>query len=141
MKIAVSSAKPDLKAQIDDSFCRCACFIIFNTDTLEYEVLPNQMRIQNEAVCKALAQLLKRFQVETIITGSCEAQIIEIFKSEGVRVIHGVRGSILQVVEHFIEGSLKPVMGPAVESHFGLNHLMDPWSLFEDDEDTRKLVY
>ncbi len=141
MKLAVSSAGMNPEAQIDACFCHCACYIIFDTNTLEYEILPNQMQTQNPAVCKALAQLLMKYEIRTIITGGCDQEISEIFQSENIQVICGIKGSVLQVVSDFVQGAFRPVSMPYAESPFGLHCFSESSFSFEEDEDTHKLVY
>lgn len=41
MKIAVSSAGPDLESQVDPRFGRAQYLLVVDTDTLEFEALQN----------------------------------------------------------------------------------------------------
>ncbi len=141
MKLAVSSAGMNTEAQIDACFCRCACYIIFDTNTLEYELLPNHMQTQNPTVCKALAQLLMKHDIRTVITGGCDREILEIFQSENIQVIFGMKGSVFQGVSDFVQGAFRPVSVPHAESSFGLRHFLSSLISYEEDEDTHKLVY
>ena len=43
MKIAVSSSGNDLSSSVDPHFGRCPRFIIVETETMEFEIVPTQL--------------------------------------------------------------------------------------------------
>ena len=46
MKIAVSASGSDLEAQVDPRFGRAPYFLIVDTDTMDFDVVPNQPNLQ-----------------------------------------------------------------------------------------------
>ncbi len=120
MKIAVSSTGPDLDAEVDPRFGRCAYLLVVDPDSLEMEVIENQNKMMGGGAGIQTARMVAERGVEVVLTGNCGPNAYQTLSAAGVQIITGVSGTVRRVVEDFKQGNLRPTGGPNVESHFGM---------------------
>ncbi len=120
MKIAISSTGPSLDEQVEMRFGRCACFLIVDPQTLEFDAVENPNIAAGGGAGIQSAQMLADKNVTDILTGNCGPNAFSTFGAAGIQVITGVSGTVRDAVEQYNAGKLKPTDAPNVTSHFGM---------------------
>ncbi len=119
MKIAISATGPSLDSQVDARFGRCACFLIVDPKTGEFEAVENPNIGLGGGAGIQSAQLIAERGVQFVLTGNCGPNAFKVFEAAGIRVVTGVNGPVRQAVEQFNSGAFSSTTGPSVENHFG----------------------
>ena len=120
MKIAVTSTGPTLDDEIEGRFGRCACFLIIDPNTMEFEAIPNPNLLLGADAGPKSAQLISDKGVPVVLTGNCGPKAFQTFDAAGITVLTGIIGKVRHVVNRFKEGTLSYTTGASVQSHFGM---------------------
>ena len=119
MKVAVSTSGNDLEAQVDPRFGRAPNFIIVDTDTMEYKVVPNSQNLSlPQGAGIQAAQTVVSNGVSAILTGNCGPKAFKVLSSSGIKVFTGVSGTVREAIDMFKEGKLEPSSSANVEGHW-----------------------
>ena len=70
MKICLSSTANNLEAQLDPRFGRCAYLIIIDTETMQFEAIPNLAAGTREGAGIHAAQTIANKGAKVLITGN-----------------------------------------------------------------------
>lgn len=119
MKIAVSASGRDLTSPVEPRFGRCPHYIIVDTETMAYEVVPNTAVSSAHGAGIQAAQLVASRGVGVVLTGNVGPNAYGALSASSIRVIPGVTGTVGDAVERFKRGELQSMGGPTVEGHFG----------------------
>ena len=119
MRIAVSSEGTELSARVDSRFGRTKWFILYDTDTGEFESISNEqvLNLPQGAGIQA-AQHLVNHNVDVVLTGHCGPNAFRTLAAAGVEVVLGASGTVGEVVKQFQEGGLKTAKASDVEGHW-----------------------
>jgi len=120
MKICVTSESNSLDSKVDPRFGRCQYFIIIDTETLEFDAIPNS---NIEAIGGAgvqSGQLVAEKEVKAVLTGNVGPNAYFTLRSAGIDVITKVSGTVKEAIEKYKKGEFKPTQGPSVNSKFGM---------------------
>ena len=112
MKVAVSAAGDSLDAQVDPRFGRCAYFLIIDTDTMSYEVMPNSSAGAMSGAGIQAAEMVANTGVKAVLTGSVGPNAYQVLSSSGVQIVSGVFGTVREAVERFKRGELRASTAP-----------------------------
>jgi predicted Fe-Mo cluster-binding NifX family protein len=107
MKICITSDGNNLKANVDPRFGRCAYFIIYDTETDNYNAIQNTNAEGMGGVGIKNATMIAEKGVEIIITGNIGPNASRVFDEFGIKVITGITGKIKDVIESFKKGNIK----------------------------------
>ena len=119
MKIAVTSTGKTLDSQVDPRFGRAACFIIIDTETMDFSVIENENVAAAGGAGISSAKAVIDAGAEAILTGNCGPNAQRTLSVAGVRLYTGVTGKVAEAVEFYKDGKLTEAEGPNVQSHFG----------------------
>ncbi|MGD2142235.1 MAG: NifB/NifX family molybdenum-iron cluster-binding protein [Candidatus Bathyarchaeota archaeon] len=119
MKIAISTSGSNLSSPVDARFGRCPSFIVLDTNTMEFEVVPNRSVGSAHGAGIQTAQLIASRGVEVVLTGNIGPNAFAALSTSSIKVVSGVSGTVEEVVERFKRGELEPIKGPTVGGHFG----------------------
>ena len=119
MKIAVTSQGKDLDAQVDPRFGRCATFVIVDTETMEFEAVPNDNINASGGAGIQSAQVVAGQDAEVVLTGNCGPNAFKTLQAADIGVIIGVKGSVRDAVTQFKDGTLSVSKDANVANHFG----------------------
>jgi len=119
MKIAVTATGPDLDAEVDPRFGRCAHFILFDTDTDEFEAVANDNMSAAGGAGIQSAQLVADKGAEVVLTGNCGPNAHRTLDAADVDVVTGVAGSVRDAVSKYKAGRFSPSDEPNVSAKFG----------------------
>jgi len=125
MKVAVSSTGTSLDSNVDARFGRCPYFIIYDTDSGNFEYIENQSRQAMGGAGIQTAQMLINQNVEAIITGNIGPNAYRVLSSSPIKVYSGVTGTVRDAIDRLEKGELKASSGPDVPPHFGTGPGMD----------------
>ena len=120
MKIAITSQGKDLNANVDPRFGRCQYFIIYDTETSNFETIENPNISAGGGAGIQTAQTISEKGVEAVLTGNVGPNAFRTLSAASIEIYAGVSGTVSEAVEQFKSGSLKPYESPSVESHFGM---------------------
>jgi predicted Fe-Mo cluster-binding NifX family protein len=119
MKIAVSAMGTDLGVQVDPRFGRCQCFIIVDSDTLEFEAIenPNIGTIGGAGIQSG--QLMAERGVQVVLTGNVGPNAFQALSVAGLQIITGVTGTVKAAIQRLNSGQLRPVSRAAMSDRPG----------------------
>lgn len=120
MKIAITTQGPSLDDQVEARFGRAPYYLFVDTDTMEYEAMPNPNVAAGGGVGIQSAQLMSDHGVRYVLTGNCGPNAFRVFSAAGIQVITGVSGTARLAVEQFKAGAFNVSNQPNVASHFGM---------------------
>lgn len=120
MKVAVSAVGDSLDAQVDRRFGRCAFFIIVDSESMQFNVVPNAAVSATGGAGIQAAQTLTNYGVQVVITGNVGPNAFRTLSGAGIEVFTGASGSVREVVESYKKGGFKKTGAPTVGGHFGM---------------------
>ncbi len=120
MRIALTASGPTLDADLDPRFGRCACFLIVDTDTMEFEAVENSDAALGGGAGIQSAQLIAAKDVKFVLTGNCGPNAHETLSAAGIGVIPSCSGAVRDAVEQFKAGQPNTASAPSVASHAGM---------------------
>jgi len=126
MKAAVCSTGNNLDSMADPRFGRCAYFLIVDTDTLEFEAVPNPAAAQGQGAGIMAAQIVASKGVEAVIAGNFGPNAFQALNAGGIQVYTWAGGTVRQAIEALKTGALQPVGGASVQAHYGMGQGAGP---------------
>lgn len=121
MKICITSTGNTLESQVDPRFGRCANFIVFDTETSEFEALSNPNIDSGGGAGIQSGQLMASKNVKALLTGNVGPNAFETLNSAGIEIYSDISGTVKDAIEKFKKGGLQPLQKPSVGSKFGFN--------------------
>lgn len=114
MKIIITSAAPNLEAQVDGRFGRGAYFLVIDPDTLEWQAHPNLGVNASGGAGTLAAQFVANQQAQAVISGDFGPNAYSAIKAAGISMyLFGACQTVREVIEGFKAGSLEQVGAPA----------------------------
>ena len=120
MKVAVSATAGSLDAQIDPRFGRCQYFVIIDTETMNFEALPNMAAGAMGGAGIQAAQTVANRGIQAVLTGSVGPNAFQALSAAGISIITGVFGTVREAVEKFKSGKLQKITAPTAPMGFGM---------------------
>jgi predicted Fe-Mo cluster-binding NifX family protein len=120
MKICVSAVADSLDGQVDPRFGRCPYFVVVDSETMEFEAIPNIASGQMGGAGIQAAQTVASKGVNVVLTGNVGPNAFQALSAAGIRVLTGVFGTVKEAVERFKRGEFKEAGSPTVRGHFGM---------------------
>ena len=120
MKVAVSASGPSLDASVDPRFGRCAYFVIVDTDTMQFEAIPNSAQYAGGGAGIQAAQTVASKGVQAVLTGNVGPNAYQALSAAGIQIVTGVYGTVREAVMKYKSGELKGVSGPTAPMHYGM---------------------
>jgi predicted Fe-Mo cluster-binding NifX family protein len=119
-KICITSEGNNLDSKVDPRFGRCQYFIITDTDTLEFEAIPNPNIEAMGGAGIQSAQLVASKQVKAVLTSNVGPNAFQTLNAGGIDIYTQVSGSVKEAIEAYKSGKLKKTESPSVGSKFGM---------------------
>jgi predicted Fe-Mo cluster-binding NifX family protein len=120
MKICVSATSNNLEAPLDPRFGRCAYLLIVDSETMQFEVIPNMATGATGGAGIQAAQTIANKGVKVVITGNVGPNAFGALSAAGIEILTGASGAVREVVEKFKRGELGKTGAPTVGGHFGM---------------------
>jgi predicted Fe-Mo cluster-binding NifX family protein len=105
---------------MDPRFGRCPYFIIVDSETMQYEAVPNMASSAMGGAGIQAAQIVASKSVKVVITGNVGPNAFQALSAAGIKIITGVYGTVREVVEKYKRGDLRETSVPTVGWHFGM---------------------
>ena len=121
MKIAVTSTGKTLDSEVDPRFGRAACFIIVDTETMDFNVIENENVAAAGGAGISSAKVVIDAGAEAVLTGNCGPNAERTLTAAGVKLYTGATGTVAEAIEPFKSGKLTQATGPNVEPRFGVD--------------------
>ena len=120
MKICLSSTANNLDAQLDPRFGRCLYLIFIDTETMQFEAIPNLAGNTTGGAGIQAAQTIANKGAKVLVTGNVGPNAFKALSAAGIDIMTGASGSIREVVEKFKKGELSKTGAPTVDGHFAV---------------------
>ena len=120
MRIAVSATGASLDAQIDPRFGRCQYFVIVDTETMNFEALPNIAAGAMGGAGIQAAQTVANKGVQAVLTGGVGPNAFQALSAAGINILTGAFGTVREAVEKFKSGQLQEITAPTAPMRFGM---------------------
>lgn len=114
MKIAVSAVDGDLNAPVDLHFGRAAYFVIVDSNSLDFEAVPNPNVEADGGAGVQSAQLVLEKGARAVITGRCGPNAFRVLQAAGISIIEGVQGTVREMIQAWKNGRLIRVERPGM---------------------------
>jgi len=126
MRIVVSSTGSDLEAQVSPVFGRCPVYLFVDTETMQYEAVPNPGASMAGGAGIQAAQFVIGRGAQAVLSGNVGPNAFQVFQTAGVPLYNVSGGTGRQAVEAFCAGQL-PAISEAkgrVPAHsiWGMDH-------------------
>lgn len=121
MRIAVTSTAKTLDSEVDPRFGRAACFVVIDTETMDFMVIGNANIAAAGGAGINSAKTVVDAGVEAVLTGNCGPNAERTLEAAGVKLYTGVKGTVREAVQLFKDGKLTEAAGPNVQAHFGMD--------------------
>lgn len=119
MKVAVTSSGQNLEAPVDARFGRAPSFLIVDTETMNFEVIPNQQNLQAaQGAGVQAAAAVARLKPDAVLTGHCGPKAFSTLRAAGIPVFVNVTGTVRQAVENYKAGKLQSTKAPDTGGHW-----------------------
>lgn len=121
MKICVSSAGASLEAQLDPRFGRCLYLVIIDSETMQFEAIPNMAAGSTGGAGIQAAQNMVNKGVKIVITGNVGPNAFGALSAAGIEIVTATSGTVRQLVEKLKKGELQKTNAPTVGEHSGMH--------------------
>ena len=119
MKICVTASTNTIDAKIDPRFGRCVYLIIVDSETMQFEAIPNLASGASGGAGIQAAQTVANKGAKVLLTGDVGPNAFQALSAAGIDVVTGVSGTAREVVEKFKRGEFKKTEAPTVGEHAG----------------------
>jgi predicted Fe-Mo cluster-binding NifX family protein len=119
MKIAVTAKGDNLDCQVDPRFGRAGKFIIFDTETENFEVVDNTQNYQaaQGAGIQSAGNVVET-GAEAVISGHCGPKAFRVLSTAGIKIYAGAEGTVREMLDKFQRGELTENSTADVEGHW-----------------------
>ncbi len=111
MKLCITTLGLGLDALIDPRFDRCQYFTFIDTDTMEFESIPNLYFDDRDAGIRSAGFVASR-GVKVVLTVEISPKAYQVLTAAGIDLFTGASGSVRDVIEKYKEGKLPTVSIP-----------------------------
>lgn len=120
MKICITSQGETLESQVDPRFGRCQYFIIADSESLEFEAIPNpNVQAMGGAGIQS-AQLVAGKDVKLVLTGNVGPNAFRTLQAAGMEIVVGASGTVREAVEKYKKGEFPSATDASVGAKFGV---------------------
>ena len=117
MKICITSTDSNLNAQVDPRFGRCAYLLIVDSDTMQFEAIPNLAAGSSGGAGIQAAQTIANMGAKVLITGNVGPNAFRALSAASIVIMTDASGTITEAIEKFKTGKLKNTDTPTVGEH------------------------
>lgn len=119
MKIAITTTGEDLSAEVDPRFGRAKRFLIYDTDTKQFELVDNvqNMNLPQGAGIQA-AKTVASQGVKAVITGHVGPKAFNVLNAAKIEIYLTDKKTVKEAIEAYLKGELKPAETFDREGHW-----------------------
>jgi predicted Fe-Mo cluster-binding NifX family protein len=120
MKVCISAVADNLDAQVDPRFGRSPYLVIVDSETMQFEAIPNVASSAMGGAGIQAAQTIASKGVKVLITGNVGPNAFQALVAAGIEIITGASGTVNEVIDKYKRAELKATDAPTVRGHFGM---------------------
>jgi predicted Fe-Mo cluster-binding NifX family protein len=120
MRVVVSSQGQDLDAPASSVFGRCPTLVFVDTDSMEFEALPNPAASAGGGAGIQAAQFVVNQGAGAVLTGNLGPNAFDVLDAAGVSGYLVPEGTVRQAIQAFLEDRLQPMAGASAVAHAGM---------------------
>jgi predicted Fe-Mo cluster-binding NifX family protein len=120
MRIVISAQDENLEAPASPVFGRCPTYLFVDTDTMQFEAVPNPAMNQGGGAGIQAAQFVVEQGAEAVLSGNLGPNAFEVLEAAGIPVYLIPEGTVRQAVEAFKAGRVQQIGGANVDAHSGM---------------------
>ena len=120
MKVCVSAVANSLDAQVDPRFGRCPYLVIVDSETMQFEAIPNVASGAMGGAGIQAAQTIASKGAKVLVTGNVGPNAFQALSAAGIKIVTGASGTVKEAVEKYKRAELKETDAPTVRGHFGM---------------------
>jgi len=120
MKICVSATGASLEAQLDPHFGRCPYLVIVDSETMQFEAIPNMATGSTGGAGIQAAQNMVNKGVKIVITGNVGPNAFGALSAAGIEIVTATFGTVRELVEKLKKGELQKTDASTVGEHSGM---------------------
>jgi len=120
MRIVVSARGEDLDAPASPVFGRCPTYIFVDSETMQFEAVPNPAMNQGGGAGIQAAQFVVERGAQAVLTGNLGPNAFGVLQAAGVPGYLVPSGAVRQAVEAFKASRVQPMGGANVAAHVGM---------------------
>lgn len=109
-----------MESLVDARFGRCPYFVLVDSQSMQFEAVPNLAATSGSGAGIQAAQTLASKQVQVLITGNVGPNAFRALSAAGITVITGASGTVREVIEKYEKDLLSATQKPTVQGHFGI---------------------
>ena len=118
MKICITAQGKDLNSKVESRFGRSPYFIIYDTDTADFEVIENPNLSAASGVGVKSGQLIADKKVSVVLTGKVGPKASDALNAAGIKIIDNVSGTVKEAIDKYQSGDFKAAEKPADRPQF-----------------------
>lgn len=120
MRIVVSAQGDTLDAPASPVFGRCPTYLFVDSDTMQFEAVPNPAMSQGGGAGIQAAQFVVERGAQAVLTGNLGPNAFDVLEAAGVPGYLVPEGTVRQTVEAFKAGRVRPMSSANVGAHAGM---------------------
>jgi predicted Fe-Mo cluster-binding NifX family protein len=120
MRIVVSAQGNTLDAPASPVFGRCPTYVFVESETMEFEAMPNPAMSQGGGAGIQAAQFVVEHGAQAVLTGNLGPNAFDVLQAAGVPGYLVPGGTVREAVEAFKTGGVPPMEGANVAAHAGM---------------------
>jgi predicted Fe-Mo cluster-binding NifX family protein len=120
MRIVVSAQGEDLDAPASPVFGRCPTYIFVDSETMQFEAMPNPAVNQGGGAGIQAAQFVVKHGAQAVLTGNLGPNAFDVLEAVGIPYYLVPEGTVRQAVEALKAGRLQPMGSANVAAHAGM---------------------
>jgi predicted Fe-Mo cluster-binding NifX family protein len=109
-----------MDASVDPRFGRCQYFVFVDSETMEYEAMPNPSIGASSGAGIQAAQTVADKGANVVITGQVGPNAIQTLGATNISVVTGASGTISDAIEQYKSGGLQQSGSPTVPAYSGM---------------------
>lgn len=126
MRVAISAMGPEYSSPVDPRFGRCRFLIFHDSETGEWEAVPNENMDASGGAGIRTAQMVLNREAAAVITGNVGPNAMEVLLAGNVLVYTGVKGTVESALQQIKDGNLTAADSPNAAVHSGMRGGMGP---------------
>ena len=112
MKVAITANRPNNHSSFEPRFGRCSYFIIFETDSMEWEAYENSAAGKSGGAGTHAAQFIAEKGVHAVISGKFGPNAYNALKAANIQMFNAQSGDVTEIITDFRDGKLNTSAGP-----------------------------
>ncbi|MDO5861790.1 MAG: NifB/NifX family molybdenum-iron cluster-binding protein [Thermoplasmata archaeon] len=102
MRIIVVSEGESLDSYVADDFGHAPCFLLVDSDTLDYSVIVNEFMDSEQGAGMAVARAIASLKVDAVITGGIGMHGVQILREAGIDVSSDEEGTAEECIRDYM---------------------------------------